>query len=263
MDGYEFERLIMCLVVIGWQQHIEFPLIVAGNRDEFHSRPTKEIHWWPDKPDIVGGRDLQAAGTWLGIRRNGRFATITNYRDAEPSKGGLRSRGHLVTGFLEASDEPLEYLNEIDPGAYAGFNLLVSDGETLACASNRGGSPRMLPPGIYGLSNALLDSPWHKVVRSKAALTELIKQDKVNTTQLLRLLNDRSKAAVGEIETGRLPFNTAHSISAPFIVLPDYGTRSSSIALCDNTGNWLLQERRFDASGEIIGDKKIGFEVNP
>jgi uncharacterized protein with NRDE domain len=251
----------MCLVILAWQQHPEFPLIVAGNRDEFHNRPTKEVHWWPDKPNIVGGRDLQAAGTWLALNRNGRFATVTNYRDAELVKGHFRSRGHLVTGFLEASDEPLEYLNGIDGATYAGFNLLVSDGETLAWASNRGGSARILSPGIYGLSNALLDSPWYKVVRSKAALQQLISGNKVNASELLRILDDRSKAPVAEVEAGRLPFATAHSISAPFIVLPDYGTRSSSVALCDNAGNWRLHERRFDSSGTSIGDTALRFDA--
>jgi len=251
----------MCLVVVGWQQHPEYPLIIAGNRDEFHARPTKEIHWWPDKPDIVGGRDLQAAGTWLAFHRNGRFATVTNFRDAQLPVAKLRSRGHLVTGFLASSDSPIDFLTNVDDRAYAGFNLLVSDGETLAWLSNRGGSARVLPPGVYGLSNALLDSPWDKVIRSKAALERLIQQDKINETELLRLLNDRHKAPVDEVETGGLPFATAHSISAPFIVLPDYGTRSSSVAFCDRQGNWRLQERRFDASGKSCGDTAFRFET--
>jgi len=252
----------MCLVVLGWQQHPDLPLIVAGNRDEFHNRPTNEIHWWPDKPDIVGGRDLQAAGTWLALSANGRFATVTNYRDAEPTTPKFRSRGHLVTGFLESTDKPLEFLNSIDGTAYAGFNLLVSDGKTLACVSNRGEGARVLPPGIYGLSNALLDSPWHKVVRGKAALQQLISANNVNETELFRILADRSKAPVGEVASDRLPFATAHSISATFIVLPDYGTRSSSVALCDSAGNWRLHERRFDPGGACIGDTTLRFGVN-
>jgi len=251
----------MCLVVLGWRQHPDFPLIVAGNRDEFHSRPTKEAHWWPDKPDIVGGRDLQAAGTWLALHRNGRFATVTNFRDAALPAANMRSRGHLVTGFLEASDEPLGYLKGIDGTAYAGFNLLVSDGEMLAWLSNRGEGARILPPGVYGLSNALLDSPWHKVIRSKATLEQLIRNNKLNETELLRLLDDRIKAPVDEVVTDRLPFATAHSISAPFIVLPDYGTRSSSVALCNSAGSWTFRERRFDPGGEIIGDSSIRFDA--
>jgi len=251
----------MCLVILGWQQHPDFPLIVAGNRDEFHSRPTKEIHWWPDKPDIVGGRDLQAAGTWLALSRKGRFATVTNYRDAELPVAKLRSRGHLVTGFLASSDDPLAYLNGIDGAAYAGFNLLVSDGKTLAWFSNRSENARVLPPGIYGLSNALLDSPWRKVLRGKAALAQLINENKINETELLRILDDRSKAPVGEVKADRLPFATAHAISAAFIVLDDYGTRSSSIALCDSAGNWRLHERRFDPGGRTTGDTTLRFDA--
>ncbi len=249
----------MCLVVLGWQQHPEFPLIVAGNRDEFHARPTKQAHWWPDQPDLVGGRDLQAAGTWLALHRNGRFATVTNYRDAAAVSAGFRSRGHLVTEFLQGERSPLDYLNAIEGADYAGFNLLVSDGETLAWLSNRGDGARVLPPGIYGLSNALLDSPWHKVLRSKARLRQLIENNRVNETELLRLVNDRDKAPTSEIESGRLPFVTAHAVSAPFIVLPEYGTRSSSIVIRDAQGSWRFRERCFDAGGETTGDNAFSF----
>jgi uncharacterized protein with NRDE domain len=249
----------MCLVVLAWQTHANYPLIVAGNRDEFHGRPTENAHWWPDNPDLVGGRDLQAGGTWLALHRNGRFATITNFRDAEPPTAKDRSRGHLVTEFLIGDDSPLDYLNKIDGSRYAGFNLLVSDGTTLGWQSNRGGGVRVLEPGIYGLSNALLDSPWHKVVRSKTALELLVQADKVNESELLRLLGDREKAVVDEIDAGHLPFATAHAISAPFIVFPDYGTRSSSTVLCDSAGHWRIHERRFDASGKRRGDSTFAF----
>jgi uncharacterized protein with NRDE domain len=251
----------MCLVVLGWQQHREFPLIVAGNRDEFHGRPTESGHWWPDRPDIVGGRDLQAGGTWLALHRRGRFATVTNFRDAQPPSPKYRSRGHLVTEFLGSTATPIDFLNDIDGAKYAGFNLLVSDGKTLAWLSNRANGVRRLAPGIYGLSNALLDSPWHKVIRSKAALEALIRDDKVNETELFRLLDDRQKAPVDEIKKEHLPFETAHAISAAFIVLPDYGTRSSSVALLDTAGSWRLHERRFDAAGNRTGDS--AFTIAP
>lgn len=244
----------MCLVVIGWQQHSDYPLIVAGNRDEFHARPTQEAHWWPDDPDIVGGRDLQAGGTWLALHRGGRFATVTNFRDAQQTSAKFRSRGHLVADFLRGTKAPLEYLNAIDGPAYAGFNLLVGDGQTLAYLSNRGATALELSPGVYGLSNALLDSPWHKIVRSKSKLEKLIRDNQVNETQLFRLLGDRVKAPAGEIESDGLPFAMAHAISAPFIVLPDYGTRSSSVVILDAAGGWRLVERRFDASGKNTGE---------
>jgi len=252
----------MCLVIVAWRQHSEFPLIVAGNRDEFHARPTREAHWWPDQPDIVGGRDLQAAGTWLALHRDGRFATVTNYRDAVAPSPKKRSRGHLVTNFLQSTEEPLAYLSSIDDSAYAGFNLLLTDGETLAWHSNRGNngnSPRILPPGIYGLSNALLDSPWHKVERSKAIMRRLLEEDKVNETELLRLLDDRDKAPTRDIISDDLPFEKAHAISAPFIVLPDYGTRSSSAVLQRADGAWRFHERRFNADGRTSGDSTFNF----
>lgn len=251
----------MCLVVIAWQLHPEYPLILAGNRDEFHARPTRQAHWWPDQPDIIGGRDLQAAGTWLALHRNGRFATVTNFRDAEPPSAKLRSRGHLVSEFLKSTESPLDYLNRIDGAACGGFNLIVGDGEALAWLSNRDGPPKMLGPGIYGLSNALLDTPWHKVLRSKAALQQLIDEDRVNASALMRLLSDKDKAPASEVVDNHLSFAAAHAISAPFIVLPDYGTRSSSILLGEASGGWLFRERTFDASGTATGD--ASFAIAP
>jgi len=251
----------MCLVAIAWQQHNEFPLIVAGNRDEFHSRPTEKMHIWPDQPNIVGGRDLQAGGTWLAVHKNGRFATVTNYRDAVAPKAGHRSRGHLVTGFLQQTTASTDYLEQIEGTKYAGFNLLVSDGKSLAWRSNRSDEIRELAPGIYGLSNALLDSPWHKVERAKAALSDIVAAGAINRTLLFRMLDDRTKAPVDVIDSEHLSFQKAHAISAPFIVLPDYGTRSSSIVLLDGRGQWQAHERRFDASGKTLGE--VSFTIDP
>ena len=250
----------MCLVIIAWQQHSDYPLIVAGNRDEFHTRPTREVHWWPDRPDIIGGRDLQAAGTWLAMHRSGRFATVTNFRDAVPPLPKMRSRGHLVTDFLEGVDDPATFLDRIDGAAYAGFNLLLSDGKSLAWRSNHGDGTHILEPGIYGLSNALLDSPWHKVERSKAAMRQLLEENKINETELLRLLDDRAKAPSSEIDSDWLPFEKAHAISAPFIVLPDYGTRSSSTVLRSADGVWRFHERRFRADGKTSGESSFTFQ---
>lgn len=244
----------MCLVVLAWQQHPDFPLLIAGNRDEFHARPTKAAHWWPDQPDILAGRDLQAAGTWLALHRSGRFATVTNYRDAVTPSAKNRSRGHLVTEFILSKKDSIDYLNGIDNNAYAGFNLIVFDGETLAWHSNRGDGPKILAPGTYGLSNALLDSPWHKVKRSKAALQNLVANERINETELLRLLHDSDKAPIGEIESDHLSFEKAHAISAPFIVMPDYGTRSSSVVVVNASGDWRFMERRFNANGRSAGE---------
>lgn len=250
----------MCLIVIAFEIDSRYPLIVGGNRDEFHSRPTKDASWWPDQPDILGGRDLQAGGTWLAAHRRGRFAAVTNYRDAYPARSGLRSRGHLVTQFLLGGTPPLDYLQSINGADYAGFNLFVSDSAALAYLSNRDGVARELASGIYGLSNATLDASWEKVERSKSRLQELVASNAVNETSLMRLLGDRNKGPVSDVKSNRLPFATAHAITAPFIVLPDYGTRCSTVVLADRDGRWSFVEHRFDSGGNKTGESRYSFD---
>lgn len=249
----------MCLILVAFQPEAATPLIVAGNRDEFHARPTQPADWWPDDGDLLGGRDLQAGGTWLAVHRSGRFAAVTNYRDAAASKRGKRSRGHLVSEFLQSDASPLTYIKSITGDDYTGFNLLVSDGRTLAYLSNRRDDFGELPPGIYGLSNATLDTPWEKVERSKAKLHELIETDAANETSLMRLLADRDKGPVSEARSDHLPFTAAHAITAPFIVMPEYGTRCSTVVLAERNGNWSLLERRFTADGSKSGESRYSF----
>ena len=247
----------MCLVVLALHQHDDYPLILAANRDEFHARPTQNARWWPDRPDIVGGRDLQAGGTWLAAHRNGRFATVTNYRDAQPPAPDKRSRGELVTRYLESDLPPRDYLDTIDEDAYAGFNLIAGTRSDVVYLSNREDGNRVLRPGIYGLSNALLDGPWDKVERSKTALQSLLDDDTINESSLLRLMSDRRRGPIDEIEKGRLDFDTAHAITAPFIVRPDYGTRCTTVLLADCDGRWRFTERRFDPHGNRIGESRF------
>ena len=249
----------MCLLVFALREHPRLPLIVAGNRDEFHTRPTQAAHWWPDERDIIGGRDLQAGGTWMAMHRDGRFAAVTNYRDAHREKAGLRSRGHLITDFLNGDTNVTEYLESIDDTAYAGFNLLVADQRSAGYRSNRGGGMRELAPGIYGLSNATLDDPWTKVTRTKSKLAELIDEDNVNETSLMRMLGDREKASADEVQTNGLSFAMAHALTAPFIVHPEYGTRCSTVLTIDDTGSVRFLERSFDAGGRPGGDARYQF----
>jgi len=249
----------MCLIALSMGQHPDYPLIIAANRDEFHARPTQAAHWWPDKPDIVGGRDLQAGGTWLALHRNGRFATVTNFRDAEPPTPKVLSRGYLVTGFLESKLGPADYLETIRESAYAGFNLIAGTSDDVAYLSNREEGIRRLDTGAYGLSNALLDGPWHKVERSKEGLASILTSGSVNETSLMRLMDDRARAPVADVEKGQHDFKTAHAITAPFIVTPTYGTRCTTVVLVDKDGNWRFTERRFDPTGRQTGESKFSF----
>lgn len=159
----------MCLIVAAWRVHPDWPLIVAANRDEFHGRPASPAGFWSDRPQVLGGRDLEAKGTWMAVSRNGRFAAVTNYRGArEPS--AAESRGALVTRFLDSSAQASLYVQEVvqKAGRYSGYNLLACDGEELWWTSNRDSAPRRLNPGYYALGNLLLDSPDVVPVKERA-----------------------------------------------------------------------------------------------
>ena len=247
----------MCLVVIAYRVSDENPFIVAANRDEFHKRPTQPANWWPDAPGLVAGRDLQAGGTWLGLHQTGRFATVTNFQDGTPASGPFESRGRLVADFLSGNVSAIDYLASIRGDAFAGFNLVLSDGRSLAYLSNREAGPRVLAPGIYGLSNATLDTPWEKVERSKAHLANLIDSAKVSDSSLLDLLADRKKGPIEEVRNRQLPRDIAHAITAPFIITPDYGTRCSTVVRNDRADQWHFLERRFNAAGDATGDSRF------
>ena len=160
----------MCLILLAWRAHAAYPLAVAANRDEFYARPSSAAGFWSDRPTLLAGRDLMAGGTWMGVERSGRFAAVTNYRGAhEPS--AARSRGALVTGFLQDGQAPAAYMDAVfaQSSSYSGFNLLVADGRELWWMSNRGGTPRRLEPGIYGLGNELLDAPGLEPAKKRFA----------------------------------------------------------------------------------------------
>jgi uncharacterized protein with NRDE domain len=193
----------MCLIVLGWRVHPEFPLIVAANRDEFHARPAAPAAFWQDQPGILAGRDLEARGTWMGVSRGRRFAAVTNYRGAKEPRAA-ESRGALVSRFLTNGAAPEGYIRSLSSSLYSGFNLLVCDAEQLWWVSNRDGTPRRLEPGIYGLGNTLLDAPEVDGIK-QAVAAELSPAPAVES--LFRLL-----------ETAK-------------IIHPEYGTRCSTVLL--------------------------------
>ena len=161
----------MCLILLAWRMQPAHALVVAANRDEYHARPAAPAAFWTDKPGVLAGRDLEARGTWMGVSRSGRFAAVTNYRGAHEPRAA-ESRGALVTKFLEDRHGAGEYLRTLKAGSYSGFNLLVSDGEELWVMSNRGGAPRRLEPGIYGLGNTVMDAP--EVDQSKRRFSDAL-----------------------------------------------------------------------------------------
>lgn len=236
----------MCLIAFAHRAHPAYPLVVAANRDELHARPSAPAAWWPDAPGVLAGRDLRAGGTWMGITRTGRFAAVTNYREWPPEAGEL-SRGALVAGFLAGELAPAEYAARVDAeGArYAGFNLLLGDGDTLVYLSNRAPGPRTLAPGVYALSNHLLDTPWPKVRRARRAMDDALAAAGGDAWDgaLWEMLADRVVAADDDLPATGVGAERERLLSPPFIAGDEYGTRSSTVLTVDSRGEVRFVER--------------------
>ena len=249
----------MCLIVVGWQVHPAFPLVLAANRDEFHARPTAAAGRWPEARQVIGGRDLEAGGTWLGITDSGRLAAVTNVREPEMAKG-RRSRGMLTRDFLLGGIPALAYAANIDGDDYAGFNLLLGDGDSLVYCSNRDAPPRQLPPGIYGLSNHRLDSPWPKLQTARDKFTDAM-QRLPDETGLFELLADKSIVADENLPQTGVPLAWERLLSAVFVQSESYGTRASTLLWQAADGAVRLHERSFGADGQALQSSVISTAV--
>jgi uncharacterized protein with NRDE domain len=253
----------MCLLVVAWQSHPRYRLIVAGNRDEFHERPAAPLGWWPDEPAILAGRDLRAGGTWLGVSRSGRVGLVTNFRDADAAvRDDAPSRGALVPAFLRDGRSAESWLDELQASAsrYAGFNLLLGDASGLHYFANvDGAAPRALAPGIYGLSNHRLDEPWPKLVRTRAGFAAVVRDDDPAPAALLELLGDATPAITGDVADTGLPADLERALSAPFVRHAHYGTRCSTVVLVGHDGRTAVHERRFEPTGVAAGATHVEF----
>lgn len=252
----------MCLLVVAWKSHPRYRLVVAGNRDEFHERPTAPLGWWSDEPAILAGRDLRAGGTWLGVSRNGRFGLVTNFRDANGAAADAPSRGQLVPQFLRDAAGARAYVDALRPGGarYAGFNLLLGDRDGLHYCTNVGNvAPRPLPSGIYGLSNHRLDEPWPKLVRTRERFVAALGAPEIDAATLVDILADRTPAALAAPPDAGLPADLERALSAPFVRHDRYGTRCSTVVLVEHDGRTAVHERRFDPSGAQCGASRIEF----
>ena len=242
----------MCLIALAWRAREDFPLVVAANRDEWRERPTQPAHWWPDHPTIFAGRDLRAGGTWMGITRAGRFAAVTNFRDPSDRRTTAKSRGELVSGFLLSVDTPAAFLSRraIHATEYNGFNLLLGDGRTLWYYGSREGGAREIPPGVHALSNHLLDEPWPKVNRARAAM-EMALGAKDPRGRLEAFLGDATPAADGELPHTGVGLEWERRLSPALITGDDYGTLSSTTLLVDSHGGAHFRELTRDGAGRV------------
>jgi uncharacterized protein with NRDE domain len=234
----------MCLIAFALDMHPKYRLILVANRDEFFERPTSPAMFWPIAPHLLAGRDDRAGGTWCGLTRDGRFASVTNFREPPDQSTKKLSRGALPVDFLASSRSSAEYAESIanDAARYSGFNLLVDDGVEMVYFSNRGRGPEHLGAGVYGLSNDLLDTPWPKVVRAKTALSRMLQHPDPDPGHFLDLLSDTTIAPDSDLPDTGFGRAWERILSPVFISAPDYGTRCSTIVMVSRKGDVLFEE---------------------
>jgi len=251
----------MCLITFAFNAHPKYRFILTANRDEFYARPARPAGWWEDHPEIFGGRDLLAMGTWMGIHKNGRFAAVTNYRDIRNIKPDAKSRGNLPIGFLLGTDSPQAYTSEVRKkgNKYNGFNLIVLD-EEMAYAGNYSKDAYPLDSGIYGLSNALLNTPWPKVEKAKSAFGFLI-QKNFKPEDLIEMMGDTKPASDESLPDTGLDYDKEKALSAMCIRMPDYGTCCTSALTIDYEGNVEFTEKSYPVGDRVENTVSCQFKI--
>jgi uncharacterized protein with NRDE domain len=250
----------MCLLAFNWNNHTEYKFILVANRDEFFERPTQSLHHW--KEGFYGGKDLKAGGTWLGLHPNGRFATLTNYRDLKNLKPDAKSRGDLVKNFLEGNMDPLTYLQEIEKekDQYDGFNLLVGLGDDMYYLSNKKEGIFKLENGLYGLSNALLETPWSKLVKAKENLHEKINKNAIDLNGLREVLLSKEIEPDQFLPSTGATLEQERLLSSQFINVGNYyGTINTTVLLWKHTGEVEMKEVRYFQAENRIEENQVSF----
>lgn len=257
----------MCLILFSFRAHRHFPLVVAANRDEHFNRPAAAAAFWDDHPEIYGGRDLEKGGTWMGLHSSGRFAAVTNFREGRPGPAAARSRGELVMDYLAGSAGAPDYLATVAARSddFNPYCLLAGSPDSLYFLSNRGGSMQTVAPGVHGLSNHLLDTPWPKVVTGKAVMesTRDIDDPDAIGAVMFAGLADRKPAADSALPDTGIPRQRERELSPPFILGEQYGTRTSTLLLIHSSGDVFFHEKRFGPLGIPEGEDARGFRLQP
>jgi len=251
----------MCLLAFAWHRHPDYPLILAANRDEMRDRPTAAADWWPDAPEILGGRDLRAGGSWLGITSPGRLAALTNFRDGREPPPNAVSRGDLVADYLQSGITPPGFARALEGSAdrYAGFSLIFGDRDTLYYFSNRGGPRGPVEPGVHTLSNHLLDTPWPKSERLRQEF--LAHFTRPDPADLFAMLDDTTPAADGELPETGVGYRLEKRLSAPCVVGETYGTRCSTVILLDRRNHVIFEEAQRDSHGRRSPPRHFEFDL--
>jgi uncharacterized protein with NRDE domain len=253
----------MCFIIFAYRAHSSYRFIAAANRDEYYERPTAPADFWKEAPQLLAGRDLKEGGTWMGVTRGGKFAAVTNYRDPITLMAAAPSRGKLVSEFLKGSVSAASYIDNLsrEGQKYNGFNLICGDQRDFFVYSNRG-EAKKLKPGIYGLSNHLLNSPWPKVTKGKKALTGSLNKKGLDLEQtLFAILSDRKIAPDPKLPSTGIGLEKERLLSSIFIESPGYGTRSSSVVLIANNKGVKFVEKVFDGKSEPWMESRFFFQI--
>lgn len=238
----------MCLIIFAYNCHPLYRLILAANRDEYFDRPTEGAHFWKSHPWVLAGRDLEMMGTWMGITRSGRYAALTNFRDPSSQISNAKSRGKLVSNFLCMNENPIKYLPEVvkNRNDYNPFNLLVGDSSSLIYYCQQTSKVQELKPGVYGLSNHVLDTSWPKVKKGKQAFANYIDNRMlIESEALFEILEDDGKVSDSELPNTGISYESEKLLSPIFIKGTDYGTRSSTVLLIDRNNHVTFKEKSF------------------
>ncbi len=246
----------MCLAVIAWHAHPDFPLVLALNRDEFYARSSRPASWWGQSVALLAGRDEEAGGTWLGLTRGGRIALVTNVRAPSERNPHAPSRGLITVEALQSAQSPARWLHAQAQrlSTYNGFNLLVADlplagkvaSQLVYFTNRRRQGPRTLAPGIYGLSNAFLDTPWPKVTRAVARFACTL-ASRVEPEAILSIMADRQPVRDHELPSTGVPLDWERVLAPIQIRANGYGTRSTTVVTIRRDGVVNFIERSFDA----------------
>jgi len=255
----------MCLIFLSLHQHPTYSLIIAANRDEFYERKTASADFWQDHQNILGGRDLEAGGTWMGVTRSGKISMITNYRDLKNLKSKAPSRGQLVSDYLIENVPPADYLKKIEPYKedYNGFNLIIGSAKELWYLSNYKSGVERISNGVHGLSNALLDTPWPKVVKGRKKFESLLTGKILNPDILFDMLMDEQIAPDNQLPDTGVGLERERQLSSMFIKSPGYGSRCSTIVLIDKNNHLLFLERVYDLKTFQYNTKTFEFDIEP
>jgi len=243
----------MCLITFAYKTHPKYSLILLANRDEFYQRASLAIHFWPDHEQVLAGRDLEQMGTWLGINKEGKFSAVTNFRDGANMNKSKKSRGELTANFLTGSHDAKSYLAQLDKekSKYGDFNLLTGDKTGLYYCSNRGGQTQQLKPGIYGMSNALLDTPWPKLTQVRQALSNTIEDDLISEQALFEIMLSEQRATDSNLPDTGVTLEWERLLSSSFIRSECYGTRAITLLLQELDGSTTIVEQGYDYNGPL------------